>query len=109
VGKFSLVSGDFGDILPTSSERSSEAFLTPDRSVVGLPPSIRHITAVRRKALRAFKNGVPIEAIAFSSSSEDMYKDIQYVNVSYEDRFKYDFNLLMVYRDECLKRPKGSD
>jgi hypothetical protein len=56
----------------------------PDKAIIGLTPDAKHIRAAERKSQRAFKNGVPLEAIAYSSCSENMYKNINVREVGWK-------------------------
>ena len=60
----------------------------PDTAVWALPPSDKHVKAAIKKSKRVFKHGIPTEAIAYSSSSENMYKEIDIKKLSFKLQFK---------------------
>jgi hypothetical protein len=97
VGSFSVAGGDWNEILPESSKEFDEEvffdttevqFGMPQNPAKGLPHGDRHTIAIKHKARRVFRNGVPIEAIALSSCSEDMYREIDFGNDDFKSRFR---------------------
>ncbi len=105
VGRFSLEKGKFEDIIPSPSAEYDQQFdisglknMVPSKSLIALPPSAKHLSAAKVKAERAFRYGIPIEAIAYSSSSENMYRELEVRTLPLKVQFKYNTNLISQFR-----------
>jgi hypothetical protein len=118
VGSFRVKDGMWDDIIPSPSREFDEElgvdttgmqFITPNAAAVGLPTGQKHTAAVKQKAMRALRDGVPIEAIAHSSCSENMYREIEFADISYKIQYKYNLKLIKLYRESCKSKPAGSD
>jgi hypothetical protein len=76
----------------------------------GTPPSLAHQKNARVKLQRALKNGIPIEAIAYSSCGESFYRGLEpFKEFPYDIHQEYSLELIDTVRKNTLPRPKNTD
>ena len=83
--------------------------LCPRAAISTIPADDRHVNAARRKLSRVFKNGIPIEAIAYSSCSENAYRSLDADALSVRDQVVHNTELLTQFRLNCVPKPKNTD